>query len=72
MMMDENLALLRAHHNNISRYRRLLLPSFHLWNGSLSKGGFPRRRPLCKAFLLRPSRSPSRSQGPVDRCRLQR
>ena len=24
MMMDENLALLRAHHNNISRYRRLL------------------------------------------------
>ncbi|UGX99124.1 hypothetical protein G6321_00024140 [Bradyrhizobium barranii subsp. barranii] len=23
-MMDENLALLRAHHNNISRYRRLL------------------------------------------------
>ncbi|MGQ2186054.1 hypothetical protein ACT4MK_22250 [Bradyrhizobium barranii] len=24
MMMDENLALLRANHNNISRYRRLL------------------------------------------------
>ncbi|MDI3567537.1 hypothetical protein OWC48_45120 [Bradyrhizobium sp. Arg816] len=23
-MMDENLARLRAHHNNISRYRRLL------------------------------------------------
>jgi hypothetical protein len=24
MTMDENLARLRAHHNNISRYRRLL------------------------------------------------
>ncbi|MDI3560234.1 hypothetical protein OWC48_07355 [Bradyrhizobium sp. Arg816] len=27
-MMDENLARLRAHHNNISRYRRLLRTKF--------------------------------------------
>ncbi|MGY3289287.1 MULTISPECIES: hypothetical protein [unclassified Bradyrhizobium] len=28
MTMDENLARLRAHHNNISRYRRLLRQAF--------------------------------------------
>ena len=48
------------------------VPGFCLWNASSSNGDFPRMRPLCKAFPLRPSRSPSMSQGPVDRCRLQR
>jgi hypothetical protein len=29
MTMDENLARLRAHRNNIDRYRRLLLTSLY-------------------------------------------
>ena len=39
-----------------------------LWSDSILNGDFPRRRLLCKAFPLRPSRSSSRSHGLVDHC----
>ncbi|MCP3401967.1 MULTISPECIES: hypothetical protein [unclassified Bradyrhizobium] len=44
MVIDEKLARLRARHNNIRRYRRLLSTELRLWNGSIFNGGSPRRR----------------------------
>ncbi|MCS3497537.1 hypothetical protein M2189_003506 [Bradyrhizobium japonicum] len=73
MTTDENLTRLRAHHNNISRYRRLLrtrlLP--------LERQFIERRlsdevAALQSLSAFRPYRSPSVSQGLDDRCRLQR
>ena len=41
MMIDENLARLRAHRNNIGRYRRLCRPTLRCLSATSSKGVSP-------------------------------
>ena len=72
MMMDDNLARLRAHHNNISRYRRLLRTKLLPLERQFIERRLSEEEAALQSLSVSTFRSPSMSQGLVDRCRLQR
>jgi hypothetical protein len=54
-MMDENIACLRTHRNNIARYRRLLQTKLTILSANLLKGVCTRSNRITSVWRQAPS-----------------
>ena len=65
-MMEVEAALMRAHCDNIRRYRKLLETHLTMSSVTTSNGGFPKNEPLYKHCAARRTLGPDKSFQPPN------